>query len=353
MRFSSFLAPILQPGVPRLFADISSLPSQPLPRLTFLTPASFIGSRWMRLLGHDSLPCEAEIGIATILVADAGGAMFAPRNTCGALLLALQCCGHPVPHVPCTEQSAGRFQCLSPLQALPPALGEKSLTPCSKEVASELASEGQVSGLACIEKMFFHCLECAIRSFLLFYFLAVGNLFARGCKLQADRPKINGAIMRARRSLHGAPVCLALGLVAYQMPVCAAMTWPHGGAGSSSTASGQMPDAVATDARRTHPEADVVETFRTRSADAWVPTSGDDAFITATFFSFQASVMYVNAWVGPHEGIQYTCRMLQDEIYDAGLCPCHPCVPTASCSPDCAFGRASLDHRSAPSSNPD
>ena len=269
--------------------------------------------------GNDPLPCEAEIGIATILVADAGGAMFEPRYTCGALVSALQCGGHPVPRAPCTAQSAGRFQCLSPLQALPPVLGEDSLSPCSTEVAPEgLASSDQSSGLAYIEKILFLCLECAIRSFLLFYFLAVGNLFARGCKLQADRPRINGVITRARRCLHGAPVCLALALVAHQMPVCGAMTWPHDLDGSSPIASGLMPDVVATDARRARLEAAVVETSRTRNAGAWAPKSGDDdLFITATFFSFQASVTYVNAWVGPHEDIQYTCRMLQDEIYDA------------------------------------
>ena len=41
----------------------------------------------------------------------------------------------------------------------------------------------------------------------------------------------------------------------------------------------------------------------------------DDAFVQACVLRFQASTKAARGWIGPHEGVEYACKLFQDELF--------------------------------------
>ena len=170
----------------------------------------------------------------------------------------------------------------------------------------------------------FH-LQCCIRSALLLYFLAVSHCFARAIPIKKSHPHRNSGVRGARLCLRGAPVWLALGLVAHLLPLGHAVQLNrpqyaglyNSAPASSSTAAVPPEQPCATDPR-------VWNNFTASSAK-------DDLLVQVQVFRLQRSTLTSQQWVGPHEGIPFLCQAVHDDLFIPGQdCCVMPVCPQPS-----------------------
>ena len=164
-------------------------------------------------------------------------------------------------------------------------------------------------------------LECFLRSLVLLYFCAVARVFARAFRLRKDTPKRNGAVRTIRACTRGAPVWLAFAAVAYLITPCHAMQ--SSDAVPMRGLHDPMPFEVPAPAVNA-PGPAQPSRFRASSRDA-------DLRARACVFRFQRSPLQAVDWVGPEEGVNYTCRAFHDDLFDSSTrCRLVPAFPQPS-----------------------
>ena len=167
-------------------------------------------------------------------------------------------------------------------------------------------------------------LECLGRSLLLMYCLALGRMLFGLAPLRKGQSRRNVRIVRARRLFSGAPLCFIFGIAAWCLPSALAVKVDYGCT---------VPDNAGSSQRRLEGSVRQLDTQDAGHAAMHTcrdmrDTGQDDAVAQAYVYRFQATTKAAQGWIGPHEGVEFACKMFQDELFHEDeplrLIPVHP-----------------------------